>query len=238
MNKGHRKLSKKFVATIIMLILAAVGAAFSPLFRVNQIDIEGNRVVAGLEITRSIQSDLSIGVSMFTFNARRAESQLELLPYVLSAHVQREFPRRVVINIVERQPAINVRLIVGGYALLDNAGRVLEIVQTPNSELIRVLGLSVDNFIEGRYLEAESINELLELSMIFALYDFVPETLDFSNPRNIIINHGNFEIEFGSLYQADRKTRYIIAILADTPVDRGFLNLQNPNQPPVLSFTR
>jgi len=238
MGKQRRRLSKKFVATIMILILAVVGAAFSPLFRVNQIDIEGNQVVAGLEITRSIQSDLSVGVSMFTFNAGRVESQLESLPYVLSAHVQRGFPRRVTVNVVERQPAINVRLIVGGYALLDNTGRVLEVTQTPNSGLTRVTGLIIDNFMEGRYLEAENIDDLLELSMIFALYDFVPETLDFSDPRGIIINHGNFEIEFGSLYQADRKTRYIIAILADAPIDRGFLNVQNPNQPPVLSFTR
>ncbi|MCL2619738.1 MAG: FtsQ-type POTRA domain-containing protein [Defluviitaleaceae bacterium] len=236
-RKVKKRLSFRFIATVAVLILAALGVLLSPLFRVDQIYIEGNQIVTGLEITRNIHTELSVGTNIFAFNASRVAGWIEAMPYVQTASVERQFPRRVVIGVVERQPAVNVRLIVGGYVLVDPTGMVLETVSLPKPELPKVVGMTVESFMAGRYLEAESLAEMLHLTSIFAIYDFVPNLMEFQDPREIIIHKDNFEIEFGGLYQAERKTRYIIGILESTPVDRGFLNISNPSHP-RLHFTQ
>ena len=236
-RKAKRRLSFRFIATVTVLVLASLGVLLSPLFRVDQIYIKGNQNVTGLEITRNIQAELSMGTNIFAFNMRRVVDLIEVIPYVQTASLERQLPRRVVVNIAERQPAVNVCLIVGGYVLVDPTGVVLEVVQLPNPGLPRVSGMAVESFIDGRHLEARYLTEMLYLISIFALYDFVPDLVEFDEPRNILIHKDNFEIRFGSLYQAERKTRYIIGILENTPVDRGFLDISNPNYP-RLQFTQ
>ncbi|MCL2855139.1 MAG: FtsQ-type POTRA domain-containing protein [Defluviitaleaceae bacterium] len=242
MKKAKRRLSFRFIATIAVFALVLVLVFLSPLFRIDQVHVEGNVIIDRREIINA--AHVEIGSSIFAFNGRRMAQRVDdALPYALYVGVERQLPRRVVLRVIERQPAINIHLNSGQYALIDNTGMVLEIAQNPKANLPKFTGLLVETLSVGQHLQTTPEDEgilanILQLNTLFVLYAFDAQVVEFDNPLDIIIHHGSFEISFGSMYEAERKIRYILGVLADAPMDRGFLNIRDPNQPPGLRFTR
>ncbi|WP_375656809.1 MULTISPECIES: cell division protein FtsQ/DivIB [unclassified Bartonella] len=91
-------------------------------FVVTHVDISGNKRLAKQDIFKILKLD--VAPSIFTFDVERARSLLEKQAWVQSANVQKIYPNRMRISIVEREP----------YAIwqhdsimdiIDNTGRVI-----------------------------------------------------------------------------------------------------------------
>jgi hypothetical protein len=78
------------------------------------------------------------------------------------------------------------------------------------------------------------------LADIFAVYDFFPDVVDFSNPRDIVMHQANFEIAFGSMEDAQTKVRYLKGIESSPPhgMDRGFIDIRDVNGNPRFRLSR
>ena len=227
---------KKFKVVIFLAIFIFVMIALlvSPLFQVRQLDIYGNDVITRHEILEI--SGLSVGINIFTFNARGAASRLsEGLPYARDVSIVRHFPDRVAVHLIERVPVANLRpAAISTYLLIDSEGVVLAVQNMPRWGLPQITGLSFDAFTVGQPLVVDNplvFKDILELSSIFRIYDFMPNMVDFSNPRDIVLTKGNFRIYFGSMDDAQTKVRYINEILQQSPTDRGSLNIRNFDNP-------
>ncbi|WP_375610521.1 MULTISPECIES: cell division protein FtsQ/DivIB [unclassified Bartonella] len=91
-------------------------------FVVTHVDISGNKRLAKQDIFKILKLD--VAPSIFTFDVERARSLLEKQPWVQSANVQKIYPNRMRISIVEREPYA-IWQHDGIMDIVDNTGRVI-----------------------------------------------------------------------------------------------------------------
>lgn len=115
-------------ASVVVLVLATLGAAYSPLFAVEQIRIVG----ADTLDTEAVQAALSdqIGTPLPLVDESAVKAALVTFPLVESYSLEARPPHELVVRIVERTP-IGLIQTRAGYTLVDAAGVALSTTQTP-----------------------------------------------------------------------------------------------------------
>jgi cell division protein FtsQ len=99
------------IVTVLAIGLAAVvygppvaaAVADHPYFAVSEIVVTPTRHVRAGSLLESV--DLRPGVSLWRIDPERLAARLEEQPWIRRAAVRREFPRRLVVDLVERRPA-------------------------------------------------------------------------------------------------------------------------------------
>lgn len=123
-REGRRRLRLVAGVTASAAALGAGwGASRSPLLDVDHVRLTG---VAHSEPLRIIQTAGSLpGRPMVDLDEGAAARRIERLPWVADARVRRQWPNTVSIEVRERAPAASVPAAGGGWALVDDRGRVL-----------------------------------------------------------------------------------------------------------------
>lgn len=104
------------LAVIVNTILSDSG------FVVVDVDISGNKRLAKQDILKILELD--VAPSIFAFDVERARSLLEKQAWVQSANVQKIYPNRMRISIVEREP-FAIWQHDSTMDIVDNTGRVI-----------------------------------------------------------------------------------------------------------------
>lgn len=127
------------IAAVVLLALATLGAAYSPLFAVERIDIAGARNLD----TAAVQAALAdqIGKPLPLVDESAVKAALVGFPLIESYDLEAQPPHDLVLRIVERTP-IGVVRSAAGYTLVDAAGVALATTSSrPSGEpLIDVTG--------------------------------------------------------------------------------------------------
>jgi cell division protein FtsQ len=183
---------KVFVWTIAGAAVAAAGASsarfllYSPqmmLIKPDQIEVSGNRIVARGDIQRLFMADRGRSIVRIPLDKRR--TQIQELPWVEDASVQRILPNRLRVFITERTPIAFFRN--GAELVLVDAHGVL--LDRPESEDYRfpiVTGLSENMPREEREKRMQTYQEFMKDADLVkpGSSDRVSE-LDLSNPRDL-----------------------------------------------------
>jgi len=114
------------IAVGFLLYQAGNYLLFSPgvlLTSADQISIEGNRFVPREAIVEKFSADMGRSVVRVPLGQRRAD--LETLPWVEEARVQRVMPNRIRVEITERTPVAFLRT-AGDLSLVDSQGVIFE----------------------------------------------------------------------------------------------------------------
>ncbi|MDX2478986.1 MAG: cell division protein FtsQ/DivIB [Desulfuromusa sp.] len=101
----------------------------SDLFRVDQVTVQGNRRLN--EQQAVALSDIEIGINTFNLDLGLIGHKIEENPWVQQAHVQRIFPRQVVISLKERQPVAIINL--GYLYYLDVQGEIFKVLDAADN---------------------------------------------------------------------------------------------------------
>ena len=117
------------LASVALVLAAAIGVSRSPLLAVHHVRLTG----AGHTTTAEVLSATGLNREplMIGLGLGRVRAELEALPWVATAGVQRRWPTTVVIHLTERVPVAVVPDAAGGSALLDPTGRVLAVGAGP-----------------------------------------------------------------------------------------------------------
>ena len=191
-SKGWPFYRRVFVWTVAGATVATVGAfsvrylLYSPqmlLVKPDQIEVTGNHIVAREEVQKLFVRDRNLSVLRIPLETRRA--QVEQLPWVEEASVQRIMPNRLRVLITERTPIAFCR---NGTELLliDSHGVLLDRPEGEDYQFPIVTGLSENMPREERakrmqiYQEFTKDAELVKPGSL----DRVSE-LDLSNPRDL-----------------------------------------------------
>jgi cell division protein FtsQ len=128
--KGRKRL-KWLIALLVLVILAvAVLATFgSSLFaiRADEVTITGN-VYTDPDRLQAVVDDL-VGTPVLVADTRRAELDLEAIPWVEDAKVTTHFPHGVTIEIREREAVATFQGPDSKFRVLDRDGRVLDVIE-------------------------------------------------------------------------------------------------------------
>lgn len=120
-----------------MVVLAAVGAVFSPLLAVTSISVRGNSHLAD-ETVRG-RSSIALGEAMISVDGAAAQREISALPWVQHATVATRWPNAVEITVVERQPIAIIGL--GDQRWVVAQGGVVVARATPDDAKLPVLTL-------------------------------------------------------------------------------------------------
>lgn len=124
-GQGRRRLRRVVAFAALAAILAAGWAALrSPLLAVDDVVVTGSSHVGPDEVASV--SGIEPGVAMMDVSPARARRALEASPWVARATVAREWPNRVRIEVVDREPVAQVAS-GSRFALVDATGRVLQV---------------------------------------------------------------------------------------------------------------
>lgn len=128
-RQRHRRMLWIGVAgAVILLVLGTLGAAYSPLFAVQRVQVVGT---AGLD-AGTIEAALSdqIGVPLPLVDSSAVKAALVQFPLVETYTLEARPPHELVVRIVERTPIGSLRS-AAGYTLLDAAGVALSTTDEP-----------------------------------------------------------------------------------------------------------
>jgi cell division protein FtsQ len=159
-------------------------------FGIREIRYEGVRNFDSDAFTRLLQSGFE--QNLFTLNLERVRDLLESEKWVREATVRRQFPDRLILQIVERQP-VAVAAIEGDLYVVDSDGVVLTLFQPRFDNLDRPI---VKGLLNVALEDAESGNafRMKTYLQVFAdlgsngrnLADTVSE-IDVGNPSRVIL---------------------------------------------------
>ncbi|WP_375631205.1 MULTISPECIES: cell division protein FtsQ/DivIB [unclassified Bartonella] len=149
-------------------------------FVVTHVDISGNKRLAKQDIFKILKLD--VAPSIFTFDVERARSLLEKQAWVQSANVQKIYPNKMRISIVEREPYA-IWQHDGIMDIVDHTGRVIVPFK---GEIVRDLPLVV-----GQGAQNAAKVFIQALSVYPEVYDRIRAFVRVGDRRwDLVLNNG------------------------------------------------
>ncbi|QEW00288.1 FtsQ-type POTRA domain-containing protein [Microbacterium caowuchunii] len=108
--------------SLVLLTVATVGAAYSPLFAVQRIQVVGNQQLGADEVAAALEGQ--VGTPLAAIDESAVKAALVQFPLVESYTLEARPPHDLIVRIVERTP-IGVLSSASGYTLVDAAGVAL-----------------------------------------------------------------------------------------------------------------
>ncbi|PYU84147.1 MAG: hypothetical protein DMG51_10940 [Acidobacteria bacterium] len=185
----YRRVLVLALASVAGLTGAVYGTRFllySPsmlLLRPDQIELNGNRVVSREAVLQQFVHDRDRSILRVPLEARR--SQLEQIPWVESASVQRILPNRLRIELTERTPVAFARN-GNELALIDAHGVMLDRPRGEHLHFPIVTGVSEDLPRDQREKRMQTYEEFLkDVDLVRGGSSDRVSEIDLSNPKDL-----------------------------------------------------
>jgi len=149
------------IASVLTIYGLSVALARSPLFLVEQVEVEASGRLGPDEI-RSI-CGLHPGMNMLFIDTEEVSRRLEAHPWIQHATVVKQLPERVLIKVRQRRPAVLVG-VRGSLYYMDAGGKLLERTQPGASlDFPMITGLEQDVEDARRCGEGRDLRQALSL---------------------------------------------------------------------------
>jgi cell division protein FtsQ len=192
-GKSYSFYCRMFVWTLVGIVLVALAVVvgrfllYSPqllLLKPDQIEVTGNHIVAREEILKLFVQDRNRSVLRVPLDARRAE--IQQLPWVEEASVQRILPNRLRVFITERTPVAFFRN-GSELTLIDGQGVLLDRPAGEDFHFPIITGLSEAVPREDREKRVETYLEFMkDVDLVRPGSSERVSELDLGNPRNLL----------------------------------------------------
>jgi cell division protein FtsQ len=195
----RKRLKWVLIATaVIALVVGGLAVLGSSFFDVQDVEVEG-AVYADDEALAEIVEDLR-GSPVLRIDTDEVERQVEEIPWVRDARVTTDFPHGVKIEIRERQPVVAFAGDDGRFRVIDDEGRVLDVLKGQPAGYLRLTSsegpsLSAGQFAPEGFGAAASLVEALTPRMS-ARAQSVSVAPDGSDLRLLL--RGGTEVRFGA----------------------------------------
>ena len=220
------------VLIIAVVFLAAAAFAFSPYFRIENIEIYGNEIIPESKIRELLE--ISESQNIFLFNAGKANKRLQANPYMEHAEFERVFPNGLNVKILERRRCGYIKHRENTFLYIDDSGFALETNSEPLARLPSITGLGIKDIQLGALLNVEN-TEVLKTVIFYTQtikkHEFLPYVsyIDVSDAANAAVRVGGIEFNLGDYNDADEKVRTMIQIYNSLPnaeILRGIVDLK------------
>lgn len=201
--EGRRRLRwMALVGVVVVIGIATLAALGSSLFAIDSVDVTGRRNADAAAVDAVVEDLLDTPVLLADTDA--AERQLESIAWVESARVRTDFPDSATIELRERTPVATVRGNDGDFRILDEAGRVLDVIPGQPIEFVLITGPPIADLVPGQFADsglasAAAIVPKLGVSVRSRLVS-MSTTPDGSDLRFVLTNEAgaNLEVRLGA----------------------------------------
>lgn len=222
-KKKSKKGIVKFLLLIIFISLLAVIIGKVDYFKIDNIEIKGNKMVSVEEINALVSIK---GMNIIYLNKGFIREKICTNPYVEAVNIKRKLPSKVIINIREKQVKGLIKF-QNGFINIDSEGRMIKIVDKfPNESLPLITGVDVKQYIPNEYIakideiQKNSLKEVLKFSN-FKEYNNIIISIDVKDSYNIIFKTKyGIDINIGSCENLEDKLTYGFTVL-NSPEIKG-----------------
>lgn len=218
LTRVERKMKKrrnffKFILLILLISLGGVLALKTNFFIIDKIEIIGNNKIQKEDLITA--SSINSGENIFKVSIKSAEENIKKIPYTKDIKIKRKFPRKIIMEILERKEIAQIKDI-SSFIIIDNEGNILELKDIENENLPIIIGLEIDNIIQGDNifsemdldLKVEFIREGYDIGLLDQIKQIDVEDID-----NVSIKtNDDINIAFGKL----NNVRYKLNLLDST----------------------
>lgn len=195
------------VASLLLLVLVTVGAAYSPLFAVERIQVVGTSRLDAAAVEGALSGQL--GTPLAAVDESAVKAAMVAFPLVESYTLEAVPPHELVVRIVERTP-IGVLQSAAGYTLVDAAGVALSTAATAPAgyPLLSVQGgVGSDSFAAaGRVMRALPAALRGQVTAVSA-----------STPDDVTLTLGGAKVVWGSADRSALKALVLQKSMAARP---------------------
>ena len=211
-------------ASVVLLALGTIGAAYSPLFGVEKITVVGAQQLAADDVADALSGQLGTPLPLVDESAVKAE--LVAFPLIETYALEARPPHELVVRIVERTP-IGLIETRAGYTLVDAAGVALSTTASgepsPGTPLLTVTGgVDSDAFAAaGQVMRSLPDDIRAQVTEVTA-----------STPDDVTLTLGgsNAQVVWGSAEQSARKAMVLAtAMAARPPADVSSYDVSSPD---------
>lgn len=214
-KKRRKKIFLRLIFSMFFIFLVFILVFKTSFFLINNIKVTGNKKIPHKKIAD--MSDIEKKENIFKINLEESNKKIEKLPYVKEAKTRRKLPKSIIIQVLERKQALQIEG-SSSFAIIDEEGYILEIVEKRNIDLPLLKGLEIGNKSEGDNF----LSDIKEIN-----YDFIREgqalkllkdmeeihILD-NGEVNIFLFNG-IEVVFGTIDSVKYKLNLLNQVLKD-----------------------
>lgn len=232
-EKARRRRVYSMVATTAVTAACVWVAFFSPLLAVRDVKITGGKHTTPADV--ALAADLE-GNNLLLLSTADVEADVESLPWVANAHVDRMLPDTVRVKISERRPTLVLESLRGSWTI-DRRGRVL--TEGRAEEDLPVLsGVATGEISEGERVQHPGVNAALRVwrslhgglrGDIVALFAPTPQRISISLEDRTLIR-------YGGAYSLAAKRRVLKALferLREQGRSAAYIDVRVPSNPAV-----
>ena len=236
----ERTRRRRILGVLTTLAIAGVcvwGAFFSPLLAVQEVRLVGSAHTTRREV---LAATGVAGDNLLLVSAGKLEEQVQGLPWVARAKVDRILPDTVRVTISERRAAMVIDSVRGSWTV-DKTGRVLQ--QGHAGDKLPVLEAAATGELEpGKVVTAEGAVAVLEMwrslpvrlrEDVVALFAPTAERISFSLADRTLVRYGGARL-LGS------KRRVLVALLArlrEQGRAAAYIDVRVPSNPAIAPAT-
>lgn len=218
LTRVERKMKRRrnFLKFILLILLISLGLVFvlkTNFFIIDKIEITGNNKIKREDLI--IASSINIGENIFKISIKSGEENIRKLPYTEEIKIRRKLPKTIIIEIIECKEIAQIKDI-SSFLIIDNKGKILELKDDENENLPMIIGLEIDNKIQGdnifSEMEFESKVEFIKVGHDIGILNEIKQ-IDMENIDSINIKtNDDISIAFGNL----NNIRYKLNLLYST----------------------
>lgn len=221
-NRKRRRGSFAFLYKLLafVLICGAIGLALAMFFKIEDIEVDGNRRYSKEQITAA--AEVQVGDNLFFLNKYDAAGRIrQKLPYVETVQFRRVLPNRLVVQVTECENPVAIKQDGTVYLLCDRGNIVDTVSAAKWGQYIQIEGLMLLDPQVGQEARAVATQQtVLErlLSMLRLLEDkgmlAQVQTIDLSDAARITMGYmGRFQVQFLWDADFDYKLDYLAAVV-------------------------
>ncbi|NLV76269.1 MAG: FtsQ-type POTRA domain-containing protein [Tissierellia bacterium] len=216
-RKMRRKRILKFILFILILSFAYLFIFKTDIFHIQNIQVIGNKKMTNDEILKA--STYMKGENIFKISKKRGEENLERLPYIKEAKVNRKLPKSIIIHVEEREEVAIIPYI-GAFVYIDEEGNILSIKEKIDQETLpQIFGIELVDVAPGENLfngeKRQAYREFITLSKQSNLLKLM-KYINLYDDNNIKIELiDGIKVAFGPLDNVKYKLSFLYEIIKD-----------------------
>ena len=228
MEKKRRKKRKAtLIVTLLILVIGGISAYLltSPSFNIQEISIKGNQLISNQKIIQL--AEIKVGDNIFSKLGIVTKVKLKQNGYIEDAQINKIYPNKVEIEIIERKRQFQIKAESEGYIYIDEQGYVLEYA-VDKLEIPTIIGMDITQadvgtlhrLDENDLDKMENILQIREECRNIEIADKI--TLIQVNDEYIIsLENDGITINLGDATNLKNRMYYVNAILKQEAGNRG-----------------
>ena len=217
------------VAISIVVVLIGVGLLHSPWLSLRTIEVSG---AVNADATGHIERlGLGEGAIMVWIDTDEVVQAVDADPWVADVRVQRVFPDRLVVEVLEREPVVWIEG-SSEWMLVASDGTVLDRATTPSTEHLRARVAARDVSI-GVASDERVWREVVELALVLP-----PEVQEIADvgfvADELWMTLGEVTVRFGTAAELADKGRVVAGILADGVSAGTVIDVVSSRRPAII----